>query len=66
MVRHKVRPGITGWAQVNGSRGETDTTDKMAERVRLDLEYLRNWSLALDLRIIVRTAFLAFFDRNAY
>ncbi|MGY0194652.1 undecaprenyl-phosphate glucose phosphotransferase [Leptothrix sp. BB-4] len=67
MVRHKVRPGITGWAQVNGSRGETDTTEKMAERVRLDLEYLRNWSLALDLRIIARTAVVAFFDRrNAY
>jgi len=66
MVRHKVRPGITGWAQVNGSRGETDTTDKMAERVRLDIEYLRNWSLGLDLRIIARTAGLTLFDRNAY
>jgi putative colanic acid biosynthesis UDP-glucose lipid carrier transferase len=66
MVRHKVRPGITGWAQVNGSRGETDTTDKMAERLRLDIEYLRNWSLGLDLRIIARTAGLTLFDRNAY
>jgi putative colanic acid biosynthesis UDP-glucose lipid carrier transferase len=65
-VRHKVRPGVTGWAQVNGSRGETDTNEKMAERVRLDLEYLRNWSLALDLRIILRTAALTLFDRNAY
>ena len=66
MVRHKVRPGITGWAQVNGLRGETDTTEKMAQRVDYDLEYLRNWSLALDLKIIARTAGLTFFDRNAY
>lgn len=66
MARHKVKPGITGWAQVNGLRGETDTVDKMAQRVEYDLEYLRNWSLGLDLRIIVRTAKLMFFDRNAY
>jgi len=66
MVRHKVRPGITGWAQVNGLRGETDTIDKMAARVDYDLEYLRNWSLGLDLRIIARTAGLTIFDRNAY
>ncbi|WP_148090405.1 undecaprenyl-phosphate glucose phosphotransferase [Paucibacter sp. KBW04] len=66
MVRHKVKPGITGWAQVNGLRGETDTIDKMKARVELDLEYLRNWSLALDLQIIVRTARLMVFDRNAY
>ena len=49
MVRHKVKPGITGWAQVNGHRGETDTIEKMQARVEYDLEYLRNWSLALDL-----------------
>jgi putative colanic acid biosynthesis UDP-glucose lipid carrier transferase len=66
MVRHKVKPGITGWAQVNGSRGETDTVEKMKERVELDLEYLRNWSLALDLQIIVRTVRLVIFDRHAY
>lgn len=66
MVRHKVRPGITGWAQVNGLRGETDTLDKMAARVDYDLEYLRNWSLALDLRIILRTAALTILDRSAY
>jgi putative colanic acid biosynthesis UDP-glucose lipid carrier transferase len=66
MLRHKVRPGITGWAQVNGFRGETDTVDKMAARVRYDLEYLRNWSLALDLKIIARTVRVLFFDRNAY
>ncbi len=66
MVRHKVRPGITGWAQVNGHRGETDTLDKMAARVEYDLEYLRNWSLGLDLKIIARTVRLVLFDRNAY
>ena len=66
MVRHKVKPGITGWAQVNGSRGETDTVDKMKTRVEYDLEYLRNWSLALDLQIIVRTVRLVIFDRHAY
>ncbi|MEO8154190.1 MAG: undecaprenyl-phosphate glucose phosphotransferase [Rhizobacter sp.] len=66
MLRHKVRPGITGWAQVNGYRGETDTVDKMAARVHYDLEYLRNWSLALDLKIIARTVHVLLFDRNAY
>jgi putative colanic acid biosynthesis UDP-glucose lipid carrier transferase len=66
MVRHKVKPGITGWAQVNGLRGETETVDKMQARVEYDLEYLRNWSLGLDLQIIVRTVRVIFFDRNAY
>ena len=66
MVRHKVKPGITGWAQVNGQRGETDTIEKMRARVEYDLEYLRNWSLGLDLRIIVGTIRLVFFDRYAY
>ncbi|CAH0354678.1 undecaprenyl-phosphate glucose phosphotransferase [Aquabacterium sp. CECT 9606] len=66
MVRHKVRPGITGWAQVNGYRGETETIDKMQARVEYDLEYLRNWSLGLDLQIIIRTIRLMIFDRNAY
>jgi putative colanic acid biosynthesis UDP-glucose lipid carrier transferase len=66
MVRHKVRPGITGWAQVNGHRGETDTIEKMKARVEYDLEYLRNWSIGLDLQIIVRTIGLVFFDRHAY
>jgi putative colanic acid biosynthesis UDP-glucose lipid carrier transferase len=66
MVRHKVKPGITGWAQVNGYRGETDTIEKMQGRVEYDLEYLRNWSLGLDLQIIVRTIRLMVFDRNAY
>ena len=66
MVRHKVRPGITGWAQVNGLRGETETVEKMRARVEYDLEYLRNWSVALDLQIIVRTVRLVLFDRQAY
>ncbi len=66
MVRHKVKPGITGWAQVNGCRGITDTVDKMERRIRFDLEYLRNWSLGMDLWIIVKTAFLVLRDRNAF
>jgi putative colanic acid biosynthesis UDP-glucose lipid carrier transferase len=57
---------MTGWAQVNGFRGETDTVEKMAARVHYDLEYLRNWSLALDLKIIARTVRVVLFDRNAY
>lgn len=66
MVRHKVKPGITGWAQVNGYRGETETLDKMQARIDYDLEYLRNWSLKLDLYIIVRTVLLVFKDASAY
>jgi putative colanic acid biosysnthesis UDP-glucose lipid carrier transferase len=66
MVRHKVKPGITGWAQINGHRGETDTVDKMRARVEHDLEYLRNWSLGLDLQIIARTIKTVFWHRNAY
>jgi putative colanic acid biosysnthesis UDP-glucose lipid carrier transferase len=66
MVRHKVKPGITGWAQVNGHRGETDTIEKMQARVEYDLAYLRNWTLGLDLQIIIRTIRLVFFDRHAY
>jgi putative colanic acid biosynthesis UDP-glucose lipid carrier transferase len=58
MIRHKVRPGITGLAQVNGMRGETELLEKMAARVRYDLEYLRHWSPWLDLKIIVRTLML--------
>lgn len=66
MIRHKVKPGITGWAQVNGYRGETDTIDKMQKRVEYDLDYLRNWSLILDLLIIFRTVGVVFKDKNAY
>jgi exopolysaccharide biosynthesis polyprenyl glycosylphosphotransferase len=63
--RHAVRPGITGWAQVNGLRGETDTLDKMERRLRHDLHYIANWSLGLDLRIIARTLRFGFLDRGA-
>jgi putative colanic acid biosynthesis UDP-glucose lipid carrier transferase len=66
MVRHKVRPGITGWAQVNGFRGETESVEKMEARVSFDLDYLRNWSLRLDLYIILRTIRLVFRDSTAY
>ncbi len=66
MARHKVKPGITGWAQVNGLRGETDTVDKMARRVEYDLEYLRNWSLGLDLLIIARTVKQVFKYRDVH
>ena len=66
MVRHKVKPGITGWAQVNGHRGETDTLEKMQARVEYDLEYLRNWSLGLDLVIILRTVKSVWADSKAY
>jgi len=66
MIRHKVRPGITGWAQVNGLRGETSTVDKMHRRVQYDLDYLKNWSLWLDLKILARTALTVLSDRHAY
>jgi len=67
MIRHKVRPGITGLAQVNGLRGETETVEKMAERVRYDLEYLRNWSPWLDLKILGKSLQLVWSDyKNAY
>jgi putative colanic acid biosynthesis UDP-glucose lipid carrier transferase len=66
MIRHKVKPGITGWAQVNGYRGETKTLDKMQGRIDYDLDYLRNWSLRLDLRIILKTVLLVFKDSAAY
>jgi putative colanic acid biosynthesis UDP-glucose lipid carrier transferase len=66
MVRHKVKPGITGWAQVNGYRGETKTLDKMKARIDYDLDYLRNWSLSLDVIIILKTIRLVLKDQNAY
>jgi putative colanic acid biosynthesis UDP-glucose lipid carrier transferase len=66
MIRHKVNPGITGLAQVMGYRGETRTVDAMQKRVEYDLEYLRNWSLTLDLRIIVKTIGVVFNDRKAF
>lgn len=67
MIRHKVRPGITGYAQVNGLRGETETLEKMSERVRYDLEYLRRWSPWLDVKILFRTLLVVLQDqRNVY
>ncbi|MET0497683.1 MAG: undecaprenyl-phosphate glucose phosphotransferase [Steroidobacteraceae bacterium] len=66
MIRHKIKPGITGWAQVNGLRGETDTIDKMQKRVEFDLDYLRQWSLWLDIKILFRTAISVTRDPNAY
>ena len=66
MVRHKVRPGITGWAQVNGFRGETETIDKMKRRVEYDLDYLNHWSLSLDLWIVLKTVLLLVKDKKAY
>lgn len=64
--RHKVKPGITGWAQIHGLRGETDTQEKMEMRVQYDLYYIDNWSLWLDLRIIFRTLLVGFVNENAY
>jgi putative colanic acid biosynthesis UDP-glucose lipid carrier transferase len=66
MLRHKVKPGITGWAQINGWRGETDTIDKMEKRVQHDLWYIKNWSFWLDLKIIFLTLFKGFIGKNAY
>ena len=66
MRRHQVKPGITGWAQVNGWRGETDTLEKMQKRVEYDLYYINNWSLGFDLKIIILTFFRGFISRNAY
>lgn len=66
MIRHRVKPGITGWAQINGYRGETDTLEKMKGRVQCDVFYIRNWSMSLDLRIIAWTAFKGWSGKNAY
>jgi putative colanic acid biosynthesis UDP-glucose lipid carrier transferase len=66
MQRHKVRPGLTGWAQVNGLRGETESVEKMKARIDHDLDYLRNWSLRLDLYIIAKTAWIVLKGDNAH
>ncbi|MOA14266.1 UDP-glucose:undecaprenyl-phosphate glucose-1-phosphate transferase [compost metagenome] len=67
MVRHFLTPGITGWAQVNGLRGETKTNADMKNRVEADIWYLENWSLMLDLKIIFMTVYKSIFgDKNAY
>ncbi|WP_434931616.1 undecaprenyl-phosphate glucose phosphotransferase [Shewanella sp. HL-SH5] len=66
MLRHKVLPGITGWAQVNGWRGETDTLDKMEMRIEYDLAYIRNWTLWWDVKIVFMTLFKGFVGKNVY
>ncbi len=66
MQRHRVKPGITGWAQIHGFRGETDTEEKMARRVACDLHYIQHWSFWMDLKIIIWTAFRGWTDKNAY
>ena len=66
MVRHKVKPGITGWAQVNGFRGETQSVGAMKSRIEYDLDYLNKWTLSLDIQIIFKTILLVFKDKNAY
>ncbi|HDS1115705.1 undecaprenyl-phosphate glucose phosphotransferase [Pluralibacter gergoviae] len=66
MLRHKVKPGITGLAQIKGWRGETDTLDKMQKRIEYDLEYIREWSVWLDLKIIIMTVFKGFINKSAY
>jgi len=66
MLRHKVKPGITGLAQVNGYRGETETLEKMEQRVACDHQYIREWSLWMDMKILARTLGVVFSQRNAY
>jgi putative colanic acid biosynthesis UDP-glucose lipid carrier transferase len=66
MLRHKVKPGITGLAQVNGWRGETDTPEKMEKRIEFDLQYIRQWSLWLDIKILLRTVWVVILGQNAY
>lgn len=66
MLRHKVKPGITGLAQINGYRGETDTLDKMEKRIQFDLEYIQHWSLWMDVRIVFTTIFKGFVGKTAY
>lgn len=64
--RHRMRPGITGWAQINGFRGETDTPDKMRKRVEYDLYYIENWSVWFDIKILLLTPFFGLFHKNAF
>jgi len=66
MQRYRIKPGITGWAQVNGFRGETDRVEKMRDRVRFDLHYMQNWSFMLDLKIVAMTMWKGFAGQNAY
>ncbi|CAB3774833.1 UDP-glucose:undecaprenyl-phosphate glucose-1-phosphate transferase [Paraburkholderia humisilvae] len=64
--RYRIKPGITGWAKVNGYRGENDRIEKMQRRVEHDLYYLCNWSMVLDMRIVAATIIKGFIHRNAY
>ncbi len=66
MQRHRVKPGITGWAQIHGLRGETDTEEKMARRVEFDIHYIQHWSLWMDLKIILWTTCYGWKDDHAY
>ena len=66
MLRHKVKPGITGWAQVNGLRGETEVLEKMQARIEFDLDYLQNWSVWFDTWIILKTLLVVLRRANAY
>jgi putative colanic acid biosynthesis UDP-glucose lipid carrier transferase len=65
MLRHKVKPGISGWAQVNGLRGETETVEKMKARIEFDLDYVRNWSLQLDFWILAKTVWITLKGQNS-
>jgi lipopolysaccharide/colanic/teichoic acid biosynthesis glycosyltransferase len=65
-ARHRVKPGITGLAQVRGLRGEIDTAERARKRVEYDIYYIENWSPLLDIRIIIETVFKVFWDKNAY
>ena len=65
-ARHRVKPGITGWAQIHGWRGETDSQEKIQQRVEHDLYYIENWSILLDLYIVARTPFALLGTENAY
>ena len=66
MLRHKVKPGITGLAQISGARGETETVEKMEQRVRFDLRYINDWSLFLDVKIILLSVVRGFTGPNVY
>lgn len=65
-ARHRYKPGLTGWAQINGLRGELNSVEKLKRRVEHDIEYIENWSIWLDLKIILRTLMLVVYDPTAY
>jgi lipopolysaccharide/colanic/teichoic acid biosynthesis glycosyltransferase len=65
-ARHRVKPGITGWAQINGWRGPTETLEQIERRVEHDMYYIENWTLTLDIVILIRTLFVGFFGKNAF